>query len=862
MKGVTFRIALAAVATALACGAAPVTPGPQPDGSTLLHNQWPIRPVGLQIPLGEFPVNMVVDPASRYAAVLHAGYGPHQIWIVDLQTNAVQEIVPIHEGFAGLAFSADGRRLVCAGGSDGLLLVFNFGHGHLTLAAKVKLPTSEPHAVVAGLALAPDGHTAFATTIYFGKIIRVNLDTGAVVWVTPFDPPGMAALESAAPLGPDEPANDYPVSHQLDVGSDPFGLALDARHHRLYASLWGQSDVAVLDANDGRILARWPAGLHPNEVLLSRDGKRLFVSNGGLNSITVLDTATGQPTETLRSWFAATDLPGSTPDSLSLSPDGATLFVANADNNNVALFDVSRRSQGQALGFVPTGWFPMSARVTPDGRHLLIVSSRGLTPAANSQVPGPGEPPPGRKIDLRASPAGPEQEFVYDGTLYHGSLAVLPLPRKSDFPATLKHWTAIAEQCRPAPPPPALPGNPIPAVRGGPSPIRYVIYVIKENRTYDQVFGDMPEGNGAPNLCLFPEKVTPNLHHLAREFVLLDNFYANAEVSASGHEWSMGGYSAEFVERNWPIDYGHKAGKLPYVGEGDYAAAVPALGYLWDRAQAAGVTYRSYGEFVHGGATPEDPSKTNLPVLQGHIDPLYRGWALSISDLSRVPRFIAELHRFETTGDMPRLQIVRLPNDHTEAAKAGALTPRAMVAQNDLAVGELVEAVSHSKFWAQTAIFIVEDDAQNGPDHVDAHRTEALVISPYTRHQAVDSTAYSTCSMLTTIELILGLGPMSQFDAQANPMRASFQAEANLESYTAVPNQVALTERNPPRTRGAALSAQFNFSHEDAIDDQAFNRVIWASVRGESSVMPAPIHAAFVRSIPADDDDDDDDDDG
>jgi DNA-binding beta-propeller fold protein YncE len=860
-------ILLLAAALGLADGAVAldprVVPGPQPDGSVLLHNQWPIRPVGTQVPVGEFPVNLAIDPTSRYAAVLHAGWGPHEIRIVDLKTNTTTATLAVHETYAGLAFSANGRHLVCSGGSDGVLLVYAFNQGQAKLAATVKLPMSETHASVGGLALDPDGHSAYASVLFASKIVRVNLDSGAVGWVTPLDAPDLDAdVPEAKPLDPDAPPNDYPVPHHLVEESDPFCLVVDARRDRLYASLWGKSDVAVLDSGNGRLLARWPAGLHPNEIVLSKDGRRLFVSNGGLNSITVLDTATGQPSETLHSSFAATDLPGSTPDSLSLSPDGDTLFVANAYNNNLALFDVSRPRKGRALGFVPTGWFPISARVTPNGHSLLVISARGLTPLPDSRLPGPGEPPPGRKMTVAASPAGPQQQFPYIGTLYHGSLAVIDLPKKSDLDATLKHWTAIAETCRPAPPMAATPGNPIPAQRGGPSPIRYVIYVVKENRTYDQVFGDMPEGNGAPELCLFPEAVTPNLHRIARQFVLLDNFYANAEISASGHEWSMGGYSSEFIERNWPIDYGHKKGKIPYTGEGGYAAAVPALGYLWDRARNAGVTYRSYGEFVHGDATPQDPSKSNLPALQGHVDPLYRGWSLTFSDLDRIPRFIAELHRFEASGDMPRLQILRLPNDHTEAARAGALTPRAMVAQNDLAVGRLVDAVTHSSFWPQTAIFIVEDDAQNGPDHVDAHRTEALVVSPYTRRQAVDSSAYSTCSMLATMELILGLEPMSQFDAQANPMRASFQAAANLDPYVAIPNRVSLEERNAARTRAAALSAKFNFSHEDAIDDQEFNLVIWAAVRGEHSVMPAPVHAAFVRSLPAGDDDDDDDDDG
>jgi hypothetical protein len=368
------------------------------------------------------------------------------------------------------------------------------------------------------------------------------------------------------------------------------------------------------------------------------------------------------------------------------------------------------------------------------------------------------------------------------------------------------------------------------------------------------VFGDIAEGNGDPDLCLFGGNVTPNLHRLARQFVLLDNFYANAEVSAGGHEWSTAAYSSEYVEKVWPVEYNRSQARMPYPSEGRYAAALPALGYIWDRAREAGVSYRDYGEFVVGLGTPGDPATSNLPTLVGHVDPAYHGWDLDYSDLDRAGRFISELHRFEREGQMPRFQILRLPNDHTHGAKAGELTPKAMVAQNDLAVGRIVEAVSRSRFWGQTAIFIVEDDAQNGPDHVDAHRTEALVASPFARHGAVDSTPYTSCSMLSTMELILGMAPMSQFDAAAEPMRGSFRATADPSPYVAVPARVNLGDRNPKGTRAAALSERMDFTREDAIDDRLFNRVIWAAVRGDASPVPVPVHAAFVRPIPGDDD--------
>ncbi len=423
----------------------------------------------------------------------------------------------------------------------------------------------------------------------------------------------------------------------------------------------------------------------------------------------------------------------------------------------------------------------------------------------------------------------------------------------------LAAWTAQARACSPLRPdasvsgPPRRPGNPIPLRPGQSSPIKYCLYIIKENRTYDQVLGNLPQGNGNPNLCLFPERVTPNLHQLAKQFVLLDNFYVNSEVSADGHEWSMGAYATDFVQRMWRLSYGHdQSGKYPYPSEGNFPVACPAGGYLWDRARAAGVSYRSYGEFIQNGRTPDQPGTTRIPALRGHFDPYYRGFDLDYPDVKRTARFITELNGFQAQGDMPRLLILRLPNDHTHGTTRGKLTPTALAADNDLALGQLVQAVSHSKFWPQTALFVVEDDAQNGPDHVDAHRTTAYVISPYTRRGAVDSTLYSTTSMLRTIELILGLQPMSQFDAAATPMFNCFQDRPDLSAFQALPANVDLQERNQPIAWGADLP--MNFAREDAADNFLLNEVVWRSVRGPHSPMPAPVRAGFVFPHPREED--------
>ena len=443
-------------------------------------------------------------------------------------------------------------------------------------------------------------------------------------------------------------------------------------------------------------------------------------------------------------------------------------------------------------------------------------------------------------------------------------MSLIQLPAVAERLARFGTWTRevlanspVPVSLRPALQRPA--GNPVPATLGDPSPIRHVIYVVKENRTYDQILGDLPEGNGAPSLCLFDETVTPNHHALAREFVLLDNFYTDGEVSADGHEWTMGAYASDFVEKTWPLNYGHnERKKIGYPSEGAYALATPARGYLWNQAAQAGVSYRSYGEFVFNGRTAGTPARPSLPVLRDHIDPLYRGFDLDYPDVQRAARFVAELKRFEAEGDMPRLQVVRLPNDHTSGTSPGRLTPRADVADNDLALGQLVDAVSHSKFWATTAIFVLEDDGQNGPDHVDAHRTPCFVISPYTARHTVDSTLYSTTSVLRTIELILGLQPMSQFDAAAAPMFATFAATPDLTPYAARSAQVNLHARNPRDAWGAKESARMDFREADRADDIVLNEIVWRSVKGAASRMPAPVRAAFLKPYPKTEDDDDD----
>jgi DNA-binding beta-propeller fold protein YncE len=799
-------------------------PGVTRSGAIRLPNQWTLRPAGKQLPLGDFPVNLALHPSGRWLAALHAGYGTHEVVIVTLDGNASKIVcrVPIDQAFYGLCFSPRGEKLFASGGEQEVVHIWDFHEGllgrHRTLSMAGLLSVFVPSG------LATDGKTLFAAGLW-----------GHAVNIVPLDNP--EKLRTV----------------KLKKDSYPYTCLPEPGGKRLFVSLWGKSGVAVLDLESDKVAAIWPTESHPTEMALTPDGKTLYVACANSTRVCVLDAARdGKALQTIDCALHPNGPSGNTPSSLCLSSDGQLLFVANADANNIAVFQIAKRAAAQPLGFIPAGWYPTSVRFDTKAKKIYVANGKGLTSRANPQGPNP---------ELTVKYASVEQ---YIGALFRGTLAVIDMPT----PEKMADYTKQAYACCPlradlAPPGEWPDGNPIPKKIGDSSPIKHCIYIIKENRTYDQVFGDMKRGNGDPNLCLFGDKVTPNHHKLTRQFVLLDNFYVEGEVSADGHQWSMGAYATDFVEKVWPLSYrGKPTGSSiknlsVYPSEGNFdAIARGSGGYLWDRCAEAGVSYRSYGEWVQDGKNVGDPAKPRVKALEGHIDPLFRGWDLNYPDVKRAERFIEELHRFERVGGFPSLTILRLPNDHTSGTKAGAATPRAQVADNDLALGLVVEAVSKSKFWKDTAIFVVEDDAQNGPDHVDAHRAVALVVSPYTKHEYVDSTMYSTSSMLRTMELILGLKPMSQFDAAARPMVHAFQSKPDLAAYEHVTPDVDLQEKNKAAAWGSKLSEKFNLAKEDAADDLKLNEVIWRSVKGARSPMPAPVRAAFVMPRVQDEDDD------
>lgn len=809
MKHLSFLIAHLTLLL-LVCGCAAqhagMLPGRLDDGRTLLPNGWTLSPAGTAVEVGELPLNMALSPDEKYLVVTNNGTAWQGLSLIETATWKVVQSVPLNRSWLGLKFLRKENALLVSGGNDNKVLKYSLSNGSLRLSDSIIVGEPWPTGRIwlGGLDVDEDAGILYVTSRENNRLYQIDLRRKAVATST-------------------------------ELPAKPYACLVSSTKPVLYVTLWGGSAVAVLDKKTLGIVGTIPVGDHPNDLTESPDGNRLFVANGNSNTVSVIDCNTEKVVETITTSLLPNAPEGSTTNAVTLDKEGKTLFAANADNNCVAVFDVSKPGQSRSLGFIPVGWYPTSVRVLGATRQLLVANGKGMTSRANPNGPNP------EKRD---------RNIVYIGSMLKGTVSRIDIPNA----ATLQTYTAQVyanspgfdkrrlEKSRSATN--AIPGP------GGKSPIKHVFYVIKENRTYDQVFGDMKEGNGDPALCLFPEEITPNHHALARQFVLLDNLYADAEVSADGHNWSMAAYATDYVEKSWPTSYGGRGGE--YEFEGGYPVAYPSAGFLWDNCNRHGVSYRTYGEFAENGQTPEDTVKATMPSLVGHVAPFYRGWDLSYSDTLRYHSWEREFSRYEGTEDLPAFQIIKLPNDHTEGTRRESLTPRAFAAQNDLALGMLVDRISHSRYWKESAIFVIEDDAQNGPDHVDAHRTVALVISPYTKRHFTDSELYSTSSMVGTMELILGLPFLSQFDAAATPMYNSFTSTPDTSTYACRAARVDLSERNPAGAFGQLRSEQIDFSRQDAAPDVELSEIVWKAVRGADSPMPAPVRSGFVRAVAED----------
>ncbi|MDO7846976.1 alkaline phosphatase family protein [Hymenobacter sp. M29] len=787
-----------------------VLPGPIAGTTqTRLPNGWKLSPAGTATPLGDLPLNLQISPDGRLAAVVNAGWGKNSVQLLEVATGKLLDTKEVPAAWAGLAFAPDGRTLYASGGQHNRIHTFRVEGQKLLADSALVLGQKWPKQKIGVTGLAVDGRRQqlYAVTREDNSLYTFDLKTRRIL-------------------------------RTLRLPAEAYAVLLSPDGARLYISLWGGHAVAVYDVETEQLMPSIPVESHPNDLALTRDGRRLFVANANSNSVSVIDTRAGRVTETLNTALFPASPAGSTPDGVALSADDSQLFIANADNNCVAVFDVRDAAASRPLGFVPTGWYPTAVRVA--GAQLLVLSGKGSTSRPNPNGPNPVRDE-GEKGD------------GYIGGLLHGALSRLPVPDEmalAAYSTQVYANTPFNKNREAAPDVPA--GNPVPQRVGESSPIKHVFYIIKENRTYDQVLGDLPAGNGDVSLCLFPEKVTPNHHALTREFVLLDNFYVDAEVSADGHNWSTAAYATDFVEKTWPSNYSGRGGDYDFEGSKGEVAE-PQDGFLWDYCLRAGRTFRSYGEFVFQG-------KPTKPAIAANYCKEYAGFNLKVKDVDREKVWEKDFDRLVAAGQLPNLSIIRLPNDHTYGARKGELSPLSYAADNDLALGRLIEHLSNSPVWKESVVMIVEDDAQNGPDHIDAHRSTAYLIGPYIRRNAVVHTAYTTSGMLRTLELILGLPPMSQYDAAALPLWACFTPKPNFRPYTLRPATTPQDVRNTAFNAPARRSLKFDMSREDAAPDLAFNENIWQAIRGEKSQMPAPRRAAFLREAKAKHEEEGDDD--
>jgi YVTN family beta-propeller protein len=803
-----FCIALLVAAAMLCSQPAPREQvGPLPGGGFLLNSGWRLTPAGTQIPLDTFPMSSAVSPDGRYLLVLNGGYKPPSISVLEAASGRETRRVPVADGWLGLTFSPKGDRVYVGGGSRAAVFEFSFANGVLEPARTFTVVPADKRThvdFIGDVATTPDGRLIYAADLFHDSIVVINPQSGMLI-------------------------------DRVKTGRRPYRILFHPDGKSFFVTSWTDGSVGHYDTASGNQLAIVRLGPHPTDMVwlagqsVAAAGEnayagRLFIAASNTNSVYAVAVSEGKDLrliESINTAMTPRQPAGMTPSGLAIGRTGKHLYVVCSDANVVAVVDISDE-RSHVEGFIPTGWYPTAARVLPNGT-LVVLNGFG-----GGSHPNPHGPNPTRRPE--ASHQGDAGPVEYVGRIQTGTASFVdPFTDKQleAYTETSMGNSAYRDAKLDLP-------NPFP-------PIEHVIYIVKENRSYDQVLGDMKAGNGDPSLVLFGENVTPNEHKIARQFVLLDNFYVNGDVSADGHSWSTAAIATDYIRKMWPNSYANRRDTYDY--EEQEPTVAPPAGYLWTSAAGAGVSMRNYGYMAQNLAkAAPDGTQIELvrdPVLRNVTNFHYRDFDLGYSDVERVKVFLSDLTEFEKSGAMPRLMFMRLGNDHTSGTQRGKLTPIAMNADNDYALGMLVEAVSKSRFWPSTLICVLEDDAQNGPDHVDSHRSPAFLISPYVKHKTVDSSMYNTASMLRTMELILGLRPMTQFDAAARPMSAAFQAAADPAPYEAEKPRVPLDERNPLQSPTAERSSRLDFSEEDRADADELNDILWLAIKGTHAPPPA-----------------------
>ncbi len=836
-----------------------------------------LTPAGMQVELpGMRPQSLALSPDGSLLAT--AGKN-HTLVLIDpdsgsiLQTIALStsrtnalpdsdsptagagaETLTAQMSFAGLVFSPDGRRLYLSN-TSGNVWMFPLderrraGQPRVLPVPDARVPRQN-HELPTGLALSPDGRRLYVAGNLGNRLHELDAATGKCLrsWDTGVAPSDVllagnkvyvsnrggrrpAAGDLTAPAGKGTAVRVDPVRHIATEGS-----------------------LTVIDLESGLVKGEIPVGLHASALALSPDGRFLVAANTGSDTLSVIETRTDRVVEKIWTRQTPADLFGAQPAALGFDPSGHRLYVCNGTQNAVAVVEFTpSQNASKVIGLIPAGWFPAALQFDARRRRLCVANMRGIGSAKRF---APGEP---AKLNTKD---------------FFGTLSLIPVPTRRQLAVQTQtalrniRYPRLAEAL--LPPRPNQPPRPVPERAGEPSVFQHVIYIIKENRTYDQILGDMPEGNGDASLCIFGEQFTPNQHRIAREFVLLDNTYCAGVQSADGHQWTDSAIANEYMERQITSDTprSYPGGKSE---DGADALAWASSGFLWDNALAHGKSFRNYGEWMLSEAGWKDPkrkervtwsdfwrehqtgegrvqlrSRPAIASLRPHSNTNTVGWDLKVPDVLRAAEFIRELREFETRGAFPNLVMLFLPNDHSGGTRGQYPTPGAQVADNDLALGQVVEAVSRSRFWPETCLFVIEDDPQAGWDHVSGYRTTCFVVSPYTKRRQTISTQYNQTSLIRTIELILGLPPMNQLDATATPMTDCFTDQPDFTPYTAVPNRVPLDQLNPePKNvshpvlrHDAIVSSRLPLDEVDRCPEDLFNRILWRAMKGPDTPYP------------------------
>ena len=774
------------------------------SGRVHLPNGWSLTPAGKSLPLGDLPLNMAVSPSKKFMAVTNNGQSVQSIQLIDTKKEMVINNSEIPKSWYGLKFSNNGKLLYASGGNDNRILQYAVKNNKLVLQDSILLGGKWP------VKISPAG-------------IEID-DTRQLLYVVTKEDNSLYIADLKTKT----------VSNKIALGGEGYACLLSNDKKELYISCWGCDKVLIFDTQQKKFIAEITVGDNPNELCLTKNDKYLFVANANDNSVSVINVKERNVIETLNAAMYPNAPGGSTSNGLALSGNEKILYIANADNNCLAVFDVSDPGNSKSKGFIPVGWYPTNVKVI--GKKIFVTNGKGFSSQANPYGPNPIRK--SEEVIYQGSDKTKPIDVQYIGGLFKGTMSIIKEPTENQlavYSQAVYHNTPYTKEKERMSN--GESNNPIPMKVGGASPIKYVFYLIKENRTYDQVLGDIKEGNGDTSLVLFGKKITPNQHKLAKDFVLLDNFYCDGEVSADGHSWSMGAYATDFVEKTWPTSYGDRGGN--YSGEGMRETGNNKV-YIWDQCKQKNISYRTYGEFT-------DAITARIRVLDNHFCPYYTGWNMDVRDTTRFYQWKREFDSLLIKDAVPQFNTLRFGNDHTEGLRKNKPTPFAHVADNDLAVGMFIEYLSKSTIWKESAVFIVEDDAQNGADHVDAHRTTAYVAGGFVKRNFVDHTMYSTSSLLRTIELILGLTPMSQYDAAAEPMWRSFTSIANTESFISLPSSINFNDKNVAVNKWQQKSETFDFTNEDRAPDLEFSEVIWYAVKGESVPFPGPHRSAFVK---------------